>query len=101
MTFTFIYLMVILKIPILALLYIVWWAIHQDTDTVDVPPAGSPRPRTPVPTRTRAGRSRASRAAARTAARARLAPPRTRTVVARARRSSTDRPPRGLAHFAR
>lgn len=47
MTITFIYLMLILKIPIMALLYIVWWAIHQDTDTVDVPPSGSPRPRTP------------------------------------------------------
>mgnify|MGYP000849805022 CR=1 FL=1 len=30
---TFVYLMVVLKIPIAALLYLVWWAIHQVPDT--------------------------------------------------------------------
>jgi hypothetical protein len=29
MGWTFVYLMVFLKLPILALLYLVWWAIHQ------------------------------------------------------------------------
>jgi hypothetical protein len=30
MTWGFIWLMLVLKIPIAALLYLVWWAIHQD-----------------------------------------------------------------------
>jgi hypothetical protein len=82
-TFTFIYLMVLLKIPILALLYIVWWAIRQETDTVDVSPSGSPRPRTPhshprrpLPRLPRRGPHGGARLPA---------PVRTRTVVARAR----------------
>jgi hypothetical protein len=32
MTLTFIFMMVVLKIPILALLWIVWWAIKQQPD---------------------------------------------------------------------
>jgi hypothetical protein len=32
MTWGFLWLMVALKIPIAALLYIVWWAVHQDTE---------------------------------------------------------------------
>src|SRR3954451_12722172 len=32
MTWGFIWLMLVLKIPIAALLYIVWWAVHQDTE---------------------------------------------------------------------
>jgi len=80
-TFTFIYLMVILKIPIIALLYIVWWAIRQDTDTVEVPPSGSPKPRMPHPRRPLPRRPRRGPHGG-----ARLpAPLRTRTLLARAR----------------
>jgi hypothetical protein len=32
MTWGFIWLMVVLKIPIGMLLYLVWWAIHQDSE---------------------------------------------------------------------
>jgi hypothetical protein len=72
---TFIFLLVILKIPIGGLLYIVWWAIHAEPDPVPAttdddggsalprPPRRGPHGTPPVP-----------------------APPRVRTVVARARR---------------
>jgi hypothetical protein len=75
MTWGFIWLMLVLKIPIAMLLYIVWWAIHQDTEPeagnddggTKTYPHGSgrrlprrPRPRgphgdpaTPSPSRTR------------------------------------------------
>jgi hypothetical protein len=33
MTWGFIWLMLVLKIPIAALLYIVWWAVHQDPES--------------------------------------------------------------------
>ena len=38
MSWTFIYLMVGLKIPIFALLYLVWWAIHQTPEVEEAPP---------------------------------------------------------------
>src|SRR3954471_18074269 len=58
MTGTFVSLMGGLKIPIAALLYLVWWAIHQTPETAE-PPAGNggsrrPRhPRPPLPRRPR------------------------------------------------
>src|SRR3954454_7779001 len=58
MTWTFVYLIVGLKIPIAALLYLVWWAIHQVPETAE-PGAGEdgtrrPRhPRPPLPRRPR------------------------------------------------
>jgi hypothetical protein len=92
MTWTFIWLMLILKIPIAGILWIVWWAIHQD----DEEPASdgesgeggsklrahSPhrRPRAPrphSPLRPRRGPHAGAPPPA---------PPRTRTVVAFARR---------------
>jgi hypothetical protein len=51
MSWTFVYLMIGLKIPIAALLYLVWWAIHQTPETAE-PPAGeggSRKPRHPRP----------------------------------------------------
>lgn len=39
MGWTFFWLMVALKVPIAALLYIVWWAIHQ-TDEDEAPAGG-------------------------------------------------------------
>ncbi|HEX6388778.1 MAG TPA: hypothetical protein VFZ89_05020 [Solirubrobacteraceae bacterium] len=53
MDVTFIYMMFVLKIPIVALLWIVWWAIHQ---TPEPEPTGrddggtkTPHPRGPLP----------------------------------------------------
>ncbi|HUR83886.1 MAG TPA: hypothetical protein VMY78_00950 [Solirubrobacteraceae bacterium] len=87
MSATFIFLMVVLKIPIFGLLYIVWWAIHAEPEPVVVPsdddggikhprePYRHPRP--PLPRFPRRGPH---------GARPVPAPPRTRTVLARARR---------------
>jgi hypothetical protein len=81
-TATFIYMMLVLKLPIAALLWIVWWAIHS-TPEVDAPEGGDgglrrwphgPRPpRAPRPRRGPHAEPPPP------------APPRTRTVVARAR----------------
>jgi hypothetical protein len=61
MTWGFIWLMLVLKIPIAALLYLVWWAIHSDGQPeiegndedggTKVPPPEHrrPRPRRPRP----------------------------------------------------
>ena len=48
-TWTFIYLMLVLKIPIALLLWIVWWAVHQTPDEQPVAgdDGGSRRPRHP------------------------------------------------------
>src|SRR3954462_4167331 len=57
-SWTFVYLMIGLKLPIAALLYLVWWAIHQTPETAD-PGTGNdgtrrPRhPRPPLPRRPR------------------------------------------------
>jgi hypothetical protein len=52
-TWGFIWLMFVLKIPILMLLGIVWWAVHQTEDPAgDVPPEtvpARPHPRSRVP----------------------------------------------------
>jgi hypothetical protein len=83
MSWTFVYLMVILKIPIFALLWLVWWSIHQTPDEwsaseddggIKKAPPRHPRPRLPrTPRRGPHG------------APASVPPPRTRAVVARAR----------------
>jgi hypothetical protein len=85
MTWGFIWLMLVLKIPIAALLYIVWWAVHQDTEPEDdggtdgeggtkVHPRPDHRPRRPRPTRPRGPHGAPP-----------PAPARTRTTVARSR----------------
>src|SRR3954468_15995144 len=102
MGWTFVYLMLILKIPIVALLTIVWWAIRSTPEESEpvrdeggggtkVPPRQprhprpvrprQPRRRPPVP-----GRPRKPRRGPHGAPLP-LPPPRVRTVVARARRS--------------
>jgi hypothetical protein len=85
MGWTFVYLMLILKIPIVALLTIVWWAIRSTPEESTAERAddggGSktrPRhPRKPLPRHPRRGPHGDPLP---------LPPPRTRTVVARARR---------------
>ena len=52
---TFIYMMFVLKIPIIGLLWIVWWAIHQTPETQqtsgqdDGGTKPTPHPRGPLP----------------------------------------------------
>jgi hypothetical protein len=86
MDWTFIYMMFVLKLPIALLLWIVWWAIHSEPESADAAEGGGgtkvpPRPRhprRPLPRNPRRGPHHGGRAPA--------PPPRTRTVVARARR---------------
>ena len=84
MTWGFIWLMLVLKIPIAALLYIVWWAVHQDEEPetgtdedggTKVHPHPDHRPRRPRPPRPR-GPHRGSQPPA---------PARTRTTIVRSR----------------
>jgi hypothetical protein len=52
MTWTFIFLMFVLKIPIIGLLWIVWWAIHAQPESGDQgsdEDGGSRKPRHPRP----------------------------------------------------
>ena len=86
---TFIFLMFVLKLPIFALFYIVWWAIHATPEPEPVTDGEggtskplAPRPRHPHP---RPALPRTPRRGPHGAP-ALPAPPRTRTVVARARR---------------
>jgi hypothetical protein len=84
MGWTFVYLMLILKIPIVALLGIVWWAIRAAPEESE--PAGADdgggskarqrHPRRPLPRHPRRGPHGDPLP---------LPPPRTRTVVARAK----------------
>jgi hypothetical protein len=85
MGWTFVYLMLVLKIPIAALLYIVWWAIRSEPQQTEPAPDGgggtktpvAPRhPRGPLPRHPRRGPHGDPLP---------IPPPRTRGVVARAR----------------
>lgn len=89
MSATFIFLMVVLKLPIAALFYIVWWAVQSppEPEPVNDEDGGSklpqdPRPRHPHP---RPGLPRRPRRGPHGALPA-PPPARTRTVVARGRR---------------
>jgi hypothetical protein len=84
MTWGFIWLMLVLKIPIAALLYIVWWAVHQDTEPetgadedggTKVHPRPDHRPRRPKPPRPRGPHGGTQPPA----------PARTRTTIVRSR----------------
>jgi hypothetical protein len=83
-TWGFLWLMFALKIPIVALLWIVWWAIHAEPETEQEPKGGDggtkhPRhPRQPFPRRPRRGPHGDP---------ALPAPRRTRSVVVRAKRA--------------
>jgi hypothetical protein len=88
MTWTFIWLMLLLKIPIGGMLWIVWWAIHKTDEepAVDGDEDGGsklrlrPHPRSPRPHSPRTARRGPHPGAPPSA------PPRTRSVIARARR---------------
>jgi hypothetical protein len=78
----FLFLMLALKIPLAALLWLVWWAVRQTPDEESTPRGGDGgsrverHPRRPFPRLPRRGPHGDP---------APLAPPRTRTTVARAR----------------
>jgi hypothetical protein len=86
MSATFIFLMVILKIPIILLFSIVWWAVHSkpEPDPVGGEDGGTKRPLNPRPRHPRPALPRHPRRGPHGAQRV-AAPPRMRTVVARAR----------------
>ena len=86
MTWGFIWMIVVLKIPIVALLWLVWWAVHSEPDASGDESEGGDgglrtravHPRRPFPRRPRRGPHGDPPCAP---------PPRTRTVVARGRRA--------------
>jgi hypothetical protein len=87
MGWTMLYLFVFLKLPIVAACGIIWWAVHQDGDTVtDSADGGSPRPTRPhpVPKRPRPPR-RGPRTCGPHACGAASSPPRVRSVTAAGR----------------
>jgi hypothetical protein len=79
---TFIFMMLALKIPIVALLLLVWWAVKQDTEPVETPGGDGGtkvrHPRRPLPRPPRRGPHGDGVPAA---------PPRVRSVVAKARQT--------------
>ena len=82
MGWTFFWMMIVLKVPIVALLAIVWWAIRQEPETSGEDPAERIRKR-PHPPGWRPGRPRRGPHGDP----APLPPPRVRTTVARGRDS--------------
>lgn len=87
MGWTFVWLMVALKVPIAALLYLVWWAVHQTDD--EPAPGGDGGVRPPHPPR--APRSPRRRGPHGTPA-MRPPSPRTRTVIAARRQTQRHHP---------
>lgn len=84
MGWTFVYLMVFLKLPIAALLWIVWWAIHQVPEEADQGGDGGIRDR-PHPRHPRTPPRRGPRRRDPHGAPLPSSPPRVRTTAARAR----------------
>jgi hypothetical protein len=82
-TWGFLWIMLALKIPLVALLWIVWWAVRAEPEAEQDHKGGDggikhrPHPRRPFPRRPRRGPHGDP---------ALPAPPRTRSVVARAKR---------------
>jgi hypothetical protein len=83
MTATFIFLMVALKVPIAALLYLVWWAIKQTPEPAGQHDGGAPAP-APGPRHPRDPRAPRPRRGPHAEA-APASPPRVRSVTARGR----------------
>jgi hypothetical protein len=85
MGWTMLYLFVFLKLPIVAACWLVWWAVHQGTETEDVPTSDGGTPLRPRP-HPRPRRPRPPRRGGPHAAGVRLAPPsRIRSVTAAGR----------------
>jgi hypothetical protein len=86
-SWTFVYLMFALKIPIAALLWIVWWAIHAEPETESGPSDGGishrRHPRHPPPRRPRSRGPHGEHVYP--------SPPRTRTRVVRPRQLDRHR----------
>lgn len=83
MDWTFVYLMFVLKLPIVGLLWIVWWAIHNTDEPASERTdgeGGTKLPRRPHPPLPRRRRPRGPHGEP-----APPAPPRTRPTVVRAR----------------
>lgn len=85
MTATFLYLMLALKLPIAALLYLVWWAIKQTPETAPEGEGDGGQRRSPHPRQPRSPRPRRDPHGAP----ALPAPPRVRSVTARGRKLAT------------
>ncbi len=81
---TFLFMMLALKVPIAALIWIVWWAIKQEPETA-AEPGGDGGARRPAPRHPRPPRPRRPRRGGHGDPPA-PAPARVRSVVARARR---------------
>ena len=90
MAWGFVWLMVILKIPIGMLLYLVWWAVHQETDPDAEGSGGDGGTKVPSPRHPRGGRGRFPRRRGPHSEPAPPSPARVRTTVARARESKHD-----------
>jgi hypothetical protein len=79
---TFIFMMLVLKIPIVALILLVWWAVKQEPEPVDSPGGDGGtkvrHPRRPLPRPPRRGPHGGG---------VTPAPPRVRSVVAKARQT--------------
>ena len=90
MTWGFIWLMVVLKIPIGMLLYLVWWAVHQETDPEQEGAGGDGGTKVRPPHDPRAGRGRFPRRRGPHGDPTPPAPARVRTTVARAREPERD-----------
>jgi len=90
MTWGFIWLMLVLKIPIGLLLYLVWWAIHQETDPETEGNGGDGGTKVRPPHRPR-GRDRFPRRRGPHGDPVPSSPPRTRTTVVRSREPKPER----------
>jgi hypothetical protein len=85
MTWGLIWLMLVLKIPVGMLLYIVWWAVRQETDPETEGTGGDGGTKVRPPRHPRGGRGRFPRTRGPHGAPAPPSPARVRTTVVRAR----------------
>jgi hypothetical protein len=85
MTWGFLWLMLVLKIPIIALLWLVWWAVHQDVEPETDGPSGDGGTKVRPPHRPPGGLDRSPRRRGPHGDPSPPAPARVRTTVVRAR----------------
>ena len=91
MTWGFVWLMLALKIPLAALIYLVWWAVKQDPDQRPDSDDDGGHQAPPAPQPSAQAVSRVTRAAARTAIRLPRRPPACALSRRAPGRSATDR----------